>query len=172
MTTLRQGRGERATECGPQVVHRVFVPVVTGPDVVAPDLRTSAVRLRIAAAIRSLLVFGVIAVGGCAGVPPERDVTFVIPERIEAAKTPEDNQALAKHYEEQASAARQQAQRHREVLKTYQYSTFAHRYQKGGHIPVMERHCEALIRNSEEAAEIYSSMSAQHRALAAQGPVD
>lgn len=141
-------------------------------DGVAMKTRTSAPGSRAALALRSLLISGVIVVGGCAGAPTETDVTFIIPERIEAAKTPEDNEALARHYEEQASAARQQAQRHREVLKTYQYSTFAHRYQKGGHIPVMERHCEALIRNSEEAAEIYSSMSAQHRALAAQGPVD
>jgi hypothetical protein len=134
--------------------------------------RTAAFGLRAVFALRSLIISGVIIVGGCAGVPTETDATFIVPERIEAAKTPEDNETLARHYEELASAARQQAQRHREALKTYQYSTFAHRYQKGGHIPVMERHCEALIRNSEEAAEIYANMSAQHRALAAQGPVD
>lgn len=143
--------------------------VLGGP---AMKTRMAAFGLRAVFALRSLIISGVIIVGGCAGVPTETDVTFIIPERIEAAKTPEDNEALARHYEELASAARQQAQRHREALKTYKYSTFAHRYQKGGHIPVMERHCEALIRNSEEAAELYSSMSAQHQALAAQSPLD
>lgn len=118
---------------------------------------------------RSLLMAGLLGltVAGCTTTPKQEDRMFVVPEKVEAAKTPEDNEALARYYEEQAAAARLQGDKHRELLKTYQYSTFAHRYQKGGHIPVMERHCEALIGNSEEAARIYSEMAAEHRRLAA-----
>ena len=111
-----------------------------------------------------------LATGGCATTLGGADRAFVIPAEIEAADSRSEHERLAAQYDELSASARRQAEAHRGMLKSYQSSTFAHRYQKPGHIPVMERHCEELITNADEAARVYSEMAAQHREWAKDAP--
>jgi len=117
-------------------------------------------------AISAPLALTAAVLSGCGASPPRDDQPFAIPERIEAAKTPAAHEDLANYYDEQAALARAQADKHRAMKKSYELSPFAHRYQKGGHIAVMEPHCDSLIRNAEEAAKTYGEMAEEHRQLA------
>lgn len=84
-------------------------------------------------------------------------------QRIESARTRGDHEALAKHFNQQAAAARILAAEHRKLAKSYQASTLDPR--TSGRLPT---HCESIARNQEGIAAEFEGMAEGHKQLAKQ----
>ena len=102
-----------------------------------------------------------IALAGCA-VGPTSVPAVVTQQRIEAARTPADHEALAADYAKDAVSARAKAAEHRKMAASYQ------RYQPGRGGGNMQAHCNALVRNYEAIAAEFDGMAAGHRQMAVQ----
>lgn len=102
-----------------------------------------------------------IALAGCASGPTSTPAAAT-QERIEAAQSRADHEALAAYYDREASAARATAAEHRKMAVSYQ------RYQPGRGGGNMSAHCNSLARNYEGVATEFDGMSAGHRQMAAQ----
>ncbi len=109
-------------------------------------------------AILLLLSF---VVAGCASGPnaPSPDLL----QRIESARTRGDHEALATHYNQEATKARAIADNHRKMAKSYQGHLAGGR---GG--ASMAAHCNAIVRGQESLAAEYEGMASGHRELAKQ----
>lgn len=110
--------------------------------------------------IASALLLSVV-LAGCASGPnapsPE------LQQRIEAARTRSDHEALVTYYKEEAAAARARATEHRKMAKGYQGMVSAGR---GG--ASMPAHCNAIVRNYESIALEYEGMAESHQQMAKQ----
>jgi len=108
---------------------------------------------RVAAA---LLVVG-IALSGCAGVStaPSQELQ----QKIEAANTRSDHEALAIYYTQEAGSARAKAAEHRKMAKSYIGG-------RGG--ASMQAHCNSIVKSYEGIATEYDGMAAGHRQMAEQ----
>jgi hypothetical protein len=78
---------------------------------------------------------------------------------------PDENDAtLATQYEQEAARLREQAERHRRMLKAYDGPTYS-KVQQG---PNLRSHCQKLIDEYETAAANAESLAKAHRAAATQ----
>lgn len=111
----------------------------------------------------SVLVLGVV-LAGCAFGPNNPSSEMV--QRIEAAHTRGDHEALAATYTQDATAARAKAAEHRKMARSYQGMTTSG---KGG--ANMPAHCNSLVNLYESAATEYDGLAADHRQIAAGAPL-
>lgn len=100
------------------------------------------------------------ALAGCASEPTL--TTAEMAQRIEAARTPADHEAIAAYYAKEAAAARSSSDSHRKMARAYQ----AQIGQRGG--ASMVAHCNAIVRSQEAIAADYEAMATTHRDLAQQ----
>ena len=98
---------------------------------------------------------------GCATPAPDKG--HALHQRIDSAKTRSDHEGLAKHYEQEAKTAKDQAQQHRKMQDLYR--TWSAPKSSGAG---MAQHCANLVTQYEKAAEEYSGLANLHRQFAAQ----
>lgn len=84
-------------------------------------------------------------------------------QRVEAARTPADYDALAAYYDQQATAARGIAEQHRKMAKSYQSMIAG-----GRGAASMPAHCNAIAAKNDGLAKDYEAMAAANRQLAKQ----
>lgn len=101
-----------------------------------------------------------IVVTGCATGPTSAPSPELL-QRIEAAQTRTDHEALAIHYANEAAGARAKAVEHRKMAKSYQI------YQSRGSTS-MVTHCNTLVSSYEGIAVEHEGMAADHRQMAGQ----
>ncbi len=107
-----------------------------------------------------LLLVGVV-LGGCAGVatPP----ALSLQQRIEAARSRADHQALESYFAGEAVQARARAEEHRNMAQAYVRQVAAGRANAN-----MSTDCHMLIDGYESMAAQYELMAANHHQLAEQ----
>lgn len=110
--------------------------------------------------IASMLLLSVV-LAGCASGPnaPSPDLL----QRIEAARTRGDHEALAAHYDQETAKARAIADSHRKMGKSYQGNLSLGRSEAN-----IAAHCSAIARSQEGIAAEYEGMAAAHRQFAKQ----
>ncbi len=81
--------------------------------------------------------------------------------QIEAASTPEQHEAIARAYDEEAASAEKRADGHAKMAQTYRYA-----YGKTGRAS-MASHCERLEKDYRNAAGLYRELAKEHRQMAA-----
>jgi hypothetical protein len=110
--------------------------------------------------IASLLLLSVVLASCASGpfAPPQDPV-----QRVEAARTASDHQALATYYDQQAAASRASAADHRKMSTSY-----SGMYAGGRGGASMSAHCNEIVRNQERIAAEYDAMAIAHRQMAAQ----
>lgn len=106
-----------------------------------------------------LLVIG-IGLSGCAGVAPSSTLSLELQQRIEAARTRGDHEALASHYTREAAAARAVAADHRKMARSYAAMP------SGKGSGSMPAHCNSIVAKYEGIASDYDSMAAAHQGMA------
>jgi hypothetical protein len=111
--------------------------------------------------IAAVLVLATAALAGCAGLATTPSAA--LQQQIEAARSPADHQALAKHYVAEAAAARAKAAEHRKMSTSYQGMIAGGR--GGGN---MAAHCNAIASSFEGIATQFDAMAASHRLMAEQ----
>ena len=87
-------------------------------------------------------------------------------QMLQNAKTPADHEAIAKYYDEQAAAAKKQADLHRKMASTY--TTGGTPMGKGAAVP-LPQHCLAIAKAFDEQAAEYTAMAQAQRELAKEG---
>ncbi|MBX3703096.1 MAG: hypothetical protein KF822_04930 [Steroidobacteraceae bacterium] len=100
-----------------------------------------------------------LAMIGAASATPSDPVTQA---QIEAARTPEQHEAIARAYDEEAAAMEKRAETHAKMAQTYRYA-----YGKGGRAS-MASHCGRLEKDFRNAAAAYRELAKEHRQMAAQ----
>jgi hypothetical protein len=80
---------------------------------------------------------------------------------VEGAQSKAQHEALAQHYEEQASAARKLANRHESTGRAYLGG-------KGGNKQLFQNHCKRIAEQQRAMAEEYDALAKLHREQAAQ----
>lgn len=112
-------------------------------------------------AFSRMLAGGIAALAmiGAASATPAEPVTQ---QQIEAARTPEQHEAIARAYEEEAASVEQRAERHAKMAQTYRQA-----YGKSGRAS-MASHCERLEKDFRNAAGAYRELAEEHRQMAAQ----
>ncbi len=118
------------------------------------------VNLKSPRQIASVLLLS-LALVGCASGPTPASPDFL--QRIEAARTRGDHEALARHYDEQVGKARASAESHRRMGRTYQGNLSLGRSEAN-----IAAHCDAIVRNQESIAAAYEAMASGHRQMAKQ----
>ena len=118
------------------------------------------INLKSSRRIASMLLLSLV-LAGCASGPNAPSPELL--QRIEAARTRGDHEALATHYNQEAAKARAIADNHRKMAKSYQGNLAGGR---GG--ASMPAHCNAIVRSQEGIATEYEGMAAAHRQFAAQ----
>src|SRR5512139_3017170 len=116
------------------------------------------VNLKSSRRTATLLLLSVV-LASCASGPnaPPADLL----QRIAAARTPGDHQALATYYDQQAAAARASAAEHRKMGGAYAASLPG--YSGGRGAPSMSAHCNAIVSSQEKIAAEYEGKAAGHR---------
>ena len=109
----------------------------------------------------SAVLLAGMALSGCAAVVPPPGPSLA--QRIEAARTRADHEALAAYFKGEAQAARAKAAEHREMLQAYQRQVAGGRGNAN-----MATHCNSLIQGYEGMAADYDRMADGHRQMAAQ----
>ncbi len=101
-----------------------------------------------------------LVLAGCASGPsaPSREML----QRIEAARTRGDHEALAAHYDREAAAARVIAADHLKMARSYLMVPLPRTSRRA---PI---HCESIARSQEGIAAEYEGMAEEHRQLAKQ----
>ena len=114
---------------------------------------------RISKASITVVTLASVLFGGCASNVPALS-SHELPMRVEAARTRADHDAIALHYEREATAARATADKHRRLAETYK-----------GHVldgrgwASMSAHCTAVASSYEKLAAEFDRMAAEHREL-------
>ena len=126
----------------------------------------TAVYLAIAVA------FGLLV--SCSVAPHPMDMT----QAIQSAKTRDDHEALAKHYEDAAREFREKAEEHKKRLARYEAiaateNPFRSRIGERDSIyskqaPSLISHCRNLVQLYEQAEEQNTAMAKAHRNIAAE----
>lgn len=112
--------------------------------------------------IASVLLLG-LALAGCASGPNTLSPELL--QRIEAARTPRDHEALATYYDREATLSRASAAEHRKMARSYQGNIASGR---GG--ASMPAHCNSIVRLYESIAAEYDGLAGDHRQMAASAP--
>jgi hypothetical protein len=100
-----------------------------------------------------------ILLASCSINPHPMDMTAA----IQAAKTPADHEALARHYDDAAKDMQRQADEHKQMLSQYE----ANKALYGKQYQTLTSHCQGLIRIYEQAAAENAAMAESHRQMAA-----
>lgn len=82
---------------------------------------------------------------------------------VEHAKTKADHEAIAAYYEKQAEAAKNQAELHRKMEKSYAVAPGGG---TKGSATSLSQHCAALAKHYESLAQEYTTLAAAHRDMA------
>ena len=104
-----------------------------------------------------LLAVG-IALSGCAELMTSPSPAMQ--QKIEAARTPADHEALAAHYVKEAADARAKAEEHRQMGKSY--SKWPAGGRGGGN---WSAHCNATAASYEDIAKRFDAMATEHRQM-------
>jgi hypothetical protein len=113
----------------------------------------------------AFLVTAVLTFGGCATEGPVRPAG--LGEKIEAARTRADHQAIAAVYERQAQDDKRASEQHSGLARIYsrrQYSSGG----VAGPNPAMVAHCQNLARIYQQAVEENLALAKMHRQMAAE----
>lgn len=102
-----------------------------------------------------------VVLSGCVSTLPSAPAAAT-QQRIEAAQTRADHEALAASYDKDAADARAAAANHRKMAKSYQS------YQPGRGGGNMTAHCNSVAANYDRIATEYDGMAIMHRQLASQ----
>ena len=103
-----------------------------------------------------------LALSGCANTA-KPEPTLTLQQRVEAAHTRADHEALVTYYSGEAVTARAKAAEHRDMIKAYQKQV------ANGHGNAnMETHCKSLIMGYEAMAADYDMLATSHRQMAEQ----
>jgi osmotically-inducible protein OsmY len=86
-------------------------------------------------------------------------------QKVEAAKTAADHEALAAQYDKEAADAKAKAAQHRTMGAAYKGSV-AVSGGKGSGVSAMPQHCESIAKSFDEQAKMYSAMAMTERELA------
>jgi endonuclease III len=96
-------------------------------------------------------------VTACSEVNPHpMDMT----QLVQNAKTHEDHEALAKHYDDAAQEAQAKLVEHEKLLEKYQTGSYGRQAQP------LKNHCEFLVRTYKQAVESNKAMADVHRKMA------
>jgi len=112
--------------------------------------------------LQSLLAGGLAAlalVGATAAAAGE----VVTQAQIEAATTAVQHEAIARSYDEAATAAESQAKSHAKMAQTYRLASSSKMPGES-----MANHCSSLEKDYRDAAVEYRSLAAEHRKMAAE----
>jgi len=110
-------------------------------------------------------IFTVIAIMGllaaCAQTNPHpMDMT----QLVQNAKTHDDHEALAKHYEDAAKEMQAKVDEHKKLLAQYEAKSYLY----GRQAQTVKNHCEYLINTYEQAVKANMDMANAHRQMAAE----
>jgi Tfp pilus assembly protein PilE len=83
-----------------------------------------------------------------------------IVQRVRAAKTPADQQAIAAVFEKEAQAARQKAKEHSQLKDAYAAQP---------DMQMMVSHCDMLVKQYQEIATELTAMAEMHKKMAGMG---
>lgn len=83
-------------------------------------------------------------------------------QAVQNAKSGADHQALVAHYLEEAAALDKKAEEHQRLAEQYK----ARAYLYGKQADAFLQHCNMLIRNYEQAADINRQMAKMHQDMA------
>jgi hypothetical protein len=107
--------------------------------------------------ILPILMLGIIV--ACAEMNPHpMDMSQV----VQNAKTKDDHNALAEHYEAEAEALNLKVNEHKKLLEQYQAKSYLYGRQASN----FRAHCEWLINAYSKASELNSEMAKMHREMA------
>lgn len=96
-------------------------------------------------------------VTACSEVNPHpMDMT----QMVQNAKTHEDHEALAQHYEDTAKEMQVKLVEHEKLLEKYQAGSYGRQAQS------LKNHCEFLVRTYRQAVESNKAMADAHRKMA------
>ncbi len=106
-----------------------------------------------------LAVLGLLA--ACAQPNPHpMDMT----QLVQNAKTHDDHEALAKHYEDAAKEMQAKVDEHKKLLTQYEAKSYLY----GRQAQTFKNHCEYLIRTYQQAVKANMDMAEAHRQMAAE----
>ena len=83
-----------------------------------------------------------------------------VAERIAAAKTPQEHEAIATFFKGQAAAAGEKAKEHEAMLGSWKKST------SGRSLNVMRQHCEDAIASYKKLQKDYEALADEHEKMA------
>jgi hypothetical protein len=105
-----------------------------------------------------ILFLGLGLVTACAEMDPH---PMNMDLAVQDAKTREDHEELAEHYEEAAQDMREKAREHAALLDHYQSKSFKY----GRQAQDFKAHCQRLVDAYEKAAEENMEMARMHRQM-------
>jgi hypothetical protein len=83
---------------------------------------------------------------------------------LQNAKTHDDHEALARHYDDAAKDMQAKVEEHKQLLEQYK----ANSYLYGRQAQTVENHCEFLIHTYQQAVKANLDMANTHRQMAAE----
>lgn len=98
------------------------------------------------------------ALSGCQQNVHPMDMTAA----VQSAKTHEDHEALAAHYEQAAKDAQVKVDEHKKLLAQYKQ----HSYLYGKQAETFVEHCESLINSYQKAVDANNAMAKMHHQMA------
>jgi hypothetical protein len=102
-----------------------------------------------------------VAVSSLATVAPAQDVTEGnVAERVAAAKTAPEHEAIAAFFKAQATAAGDKVKEHEAMLASWEKGT------SGRSLSVMRQHCQDAIASYKKLQKDYTAMAAEQETLA------
>lgn len=111
--------------------------------------------------ILKLLIIGSLTLGvmvGCQQNPHPMDMSLA----IQSAKTKEDHESLATHYEQSAKEAEAKVEEHKKLLNQYKQ----HGYLYGKQSEMLVQHCESLVNVYQKAVDANLEMAKMHHQMA------
>lgn len=101
----------------------------------------------------------VVLLTACAQTDPHpMDMT----QAVQNAKTHDEHEALAKHYEDEAKQMQAKVEEHKQLLVQYLAESY------GKQAQTMKVHCDFLIRTYQQAADTNMKMANFHHQMAAE----
>ena len=98
------------------------------------------------------------ALASCQQNPHRMDMSSA----VQGAKTKEDHEALAEHYEQAAKDAEAKVEEHKKLLDQYK----RHSYLYGRQGDTFIEHCESLIGSYQKVVDANTAIAKMHRQMA------
>ncbi|MEI8573868.1 MULTISPECIES: hypothetical protein [Methylomonas] len=102
------------------------------------------------------LTLGVLS--GCQQNPHPMDMSAA----IQSAKTKDDHESLATHFEQNAKDAEVKVEEHKKLLQQYKQ----HSYLYGKQSEMFFEHCQSLINSYQKAVDANTAMAKMHHQMA------